>query len=407
MISGQEIGMTTMMSNKPVAQNDIDPFDEGVILDPYAMHARLRDAGPVSFLPKYNSYAVARYDGVKQVLNDWESFTSTAGAGLADIRRPDAWRQPGPLVEADPPIHSQIRSVTQKIISPKVVKGWQEDFRAGAVDLVDRLCARSEVDGAKDIAEAFVMEVFPKSLGLEAHPRNMVIVGDFNFNALGPKNRLFEKSANELESIRDWFEAAQDRSGVVPGSFGDQVYQAEDRGELAEGVARGLVRTILRGGMDTTISGLGTSLMHLAQRPGLWSDLRQDRSKLKTIFDESIRVESPIQSYYRTTTRPVEIDGVLLEADVKVQIFVGSANRDPRQWAEPDQFDPSRRMGGHLAFGGGIHVCIGQIIARMEAEALFNAMLDRIERIELTGEPAYRPVNTLRTLDSLPLKLSP
>lgn len=397
------------MSNDPtldtVPELDVDPFEVASILNPYPLHERLRANGPVSYLPKYDSYAVPGYDGVKQVLGDWETFTSTAGVGLSDIRLPGAWRQPGPLVEADPPQQKQIRSVTHKIISPKIVKGWQEDFRAGATDLVERLSERDEVNAAKDIAETFVMEVFPKSLGLKAHPRNMVIVGDFNFNALGPKNELFEKSAAELASISEWFEAAQDRSGVALGSFGDQVYQAEDEGLLPEEVARGLVRTMLRGGMDTTISGLGTSLMHLADRPELWAELRSDRTRLKTIFDESIRVESPIQSYYRTTTRPVEIEGVLLEEDKKVQVFIGSANRDPRQWDNPDDFDPGRKMGGHVAFGHGIHLCIGQMIARMEAESLLTAMLDRFERIERIGEARYRPLNTLRTLDDLPLRL--
>lgn len=386
---------------------DIDQFAIDNLLDPYPVHEVLREAGPVSFVPKYQSYAVARYDGVKQVLNDWESFTSTAGAGLADIRRPDNWRQPGPLVEADPPVHTQIRGVASKIISPKIIRGWQEDYRAGAVDLVDRLLARGDVNGAKDIAETFVMEVFPKSLGLETHHRNMVIVGDFNFNALGPKNELFEKSAAELAGISEWFEAMQDRAGVAPGSFGDQVYQAEDQGLLEKGVARGLVRTILRGGMDTTISGIGTSLMYLSQRPETWAKLRQDRSRLKMVFEEAIRLESPIQSYYRTTTRPVEIDGMMLEADRKVQIFIGAANRDPRKWTDPDSFDLHRPMAGHLAFGAGIHVCIGQLIARMEGETILGALLDRIERIEPTGEPVYRPLNTLRTLDELPLRLVP
>jgi cytochrome P450 len=386
---------------------DVDPFDIPTLLAPYALHEQLREAGPVTFIPKYDSYAVARYDGVKQVLTDWESFTSTAGAGLSDIRRPGAWRQPGPLVEADPPNHSSIRSVTQKIISPKIVKGWQEDYRAGAVDLVDRLCEMGTVNAARDIAQTFVMEVFPKSLGLVAHPTNMVIVGDFNFNALGPKNSLFEKSAAELAGISEWFEAAQDRAGVAPGSFGDQVYEAEDAGLLEKGVARGLVRTILRGGMDTTISGLGSSLMLLSQRPETWAMLRADRTRLKMVFEEAIRLESPIQSYYRTTTRPVEIDGVMLEAERKLQIFVGSANRDPRKWVNPDTFDLNRQMGGHLAFGWGIHLCIGQMIARIEAESLFNAMLDRIERIEPVGDPVYRPLNTLRTLNDLPLRLIP
>jgi 4-methoxybenzoate monooxygenase (O-demethylating) len=232
-----------------------------------------------------------------------------------------------------------------------------------------------------------------------------VIVGDFNFNALGPQNDLFKASAAKLAGIMDWFEAAQDRDLIAPDSFSAQVYEAEDAGLIEQGVARGLVRTMLRGGMDTTISGISSSLLMMAQRPEIWAGLRENRARLKMVFEETIRLETPIQSWFRTTTKPVMLGGIQLEAETKVQIFAGAANRDPRKWTDPDTFDLHRPMAGHLAFGGGIHVCIGQMIARMEAEAVLTALLDRVERIELTGDPVYRPLNTLRTLEELPLRL--
>jgi len=182
---------------------------------------------------------------------------------------------------------------------------------------------------------------------------------------------------------------------------------SEDAGELEEGVARGLVRTVLRGGMDTTISGIASMVKIMSERPEFWAKLRQDRSKLKLVFDEVIRLETPIQCWYRTTTRDLTLGGMKLEADKKIQVFAGSANRDPRRWERPDEFDIGRAAAGHLAFGQGIHICIGQLIARMEAESVLNAMLDRIERIEPTGVPTYRPLNTMRTLETLPLRLVP
>jgi 4-methoxybenzoate monooxygenase (O-demethylating) len=393
------------MTNTTIPTLDMDPFAPDVVIDPNPFHERLRETGAVSYIEQYDSYAVGRYDEVKRVLEDWESFTSTAGAGLSDIRKPGAWRQPGPLVEADPPSHTLIRSVVSKIISPKIIKSWQENYAAGAVDLVNRLCEQGEVCGARDVAEAFVIENFPKSLGLEAHRENMIIVGNFNFNALGPKNALFEKSAAELERISEWFNAVQGREGIAPGSFSEQVYDAADAGVIEADVARGLVRTMLRGGMDTTISGLASVMKIMAERPELWSRLRTDRSKLKLVFDEAIRLETPIQSWYRTTTRTVELGGYELAPETKIQVFAGAANRDPRRWERPEEYDLGRSAAGHLAFGGGIHLCIGQMIARMEAESLLNALLDRVVRIEFRGKEVYRPSNMLRTLDSLPLQL--
>lgn len=386
---------------------DVDQFDLDILLNPYPFHEVLREQAPVSYVEKYDTYVTGRYEEVKQVLNDWKNFTSIYGAGLADIRKPDNWRQPGPVVESDPPSHTNVRGVLTKIISPKVIRGWQEDFAAYAAVQADRVVARGEVNGAKDIAEDFVMTVFPASLGLESHPENMVIVGDFNFNALGPPNALFQESNRKLGGIMDWYEETQGRERIKPGSFSDQVYAAEDAGQVEKGVAKGMVRTMLRGGMDTTISGIGSSLLLMARNPEIWSGLRQNRARLKMVFEEAIRLESPIQSYFRTTKRPVQLGGIELAAETKVQIFIGSANRDPRKWANPDRYDIMRQMAGHLAFGAGIHVCIGQMIARMEAEAVLGALLDRVERIELTGEPVYRPLNTLRTLDELPLRLVP
>jgi cytochrome P450 len=386
---------------------DVDQFALDVLLDPYPFHEVLREHAPVSYVEKYNTYVTGRYDEVKAVLNDWENFTSTYGAGLADIRKPDNWRQPGPVVESDPPSHTNVRQVLTKIISPKVIRGWQEDFATYAAAQADRVVAHGEVNGAKDIAEDFVMTVFPASLGLESHPENMVIVGDFNFNALGPPNALFQESNRKLGGIMDWYEETQGRERIKPGSFSDQVYAAEDAGQVEKGVAKGMVRTMLRGGMDTTISGIGSSLLLMARHPEIWAGLRQNRARLKMVFEEAIRLESPIQSYFRTTKRPVELGGIELAAETKIQIFIGSANRDPRKWDNPDRYDIARAMAGHLAFGAGIHLCIGQMIARMEAEAVLGALLDRVERIELTGDPVYRPLNTLRTLDQLPLRLVP
>lgn len=396
---------TAVMQDVPVLE--ADPFSVDVLLNPYDFQETLREVGPVAFVEKYNSYAVGRYDGVKAVLNDPVTFISSAGAGLSDIRKPGAWRQPGPIVEADPPKHTKVRGVLTKIISPAVVKGWKTTFEAAAVDLAEHVVAKGEVDGAKDIAEHYVLTHFPPALGLHVHIDNLVTIGDYNFNALGPQNELFFAAEAKLNTISDWYKNAQTREGVIPGSFAEMLFDAEDAGELEEGVAGGLARTFLRGGMDTTVSGIGTALMYLSRDPALWEQLRADRSRLKLVFEEAIRLEAPIQSYYRTTTRAVDFDGYRLEPDTKVQVFIGAANRDPRKWSDPDRFDLKRSPPGHLAFGQGIHMCIGQMIARMEAESVLSALLDRVARIEPTGDPVYRPINTLRTLDALPLRLVP
>jgi 4-methoxybenzoate monooxygenase (O-demethylating) len=114
-----------------------------------------------------------------------------------------------------------------------------------------------------------------------------------------------------------------------------------------------------------------------------------------------------VQTFFRTTTRPVELGGVAIPADAKILLFLASANRDPRKWDEPDRFDIGRRAAGHVAFGAGIHLCVGQMLARLEAEMILTALASRAARIDIVGEPRRKLNNSLRQFASLPVELTP
>jgi cytochrome P450 len=120
-----------------------------------------------------------------------------------------------------------------------------------------------------------------------------------------------------------------------------------------------------------------------------------------------LRFEAPVQTFFRTTTRPVEVAGVQLGEGEKVLLFLAAANRDPRRWDRPDTFDVTRRAAGHMTFGTGIHGCVGQAVARLETEAILTALASRAASLELTGEPKWRLNNTLRGFDTLPLRVVP
>jgi cytochrome P450 len=190
-----------------------------------------------------------------------------------------------------------------------------------------------------------------------------------------------------------------------PGSGSARAHhQAEDEGKLHKGFAANLTRSFLRGGMDTTISGIGAALHALARDPDQWALLRSDPALARSAFDEAIRFEAPVQVMFRPTREGAELGGVALQPDTKIAAFIASANRDQDQWPDADRFDLRRQGAGqHLAFGQGAHVCIGQMIARLEAECLLGALARRVKRLALAGPPVLRPVNTLRTLDRLPL----
>jgi cytochrome P450 len=135
--------------------------------------------------------------------------------------------------------------------------------------------------------------------------------------------------------------------------------------------------------------------------------VRADPNLWRSAFDEVLRWDSPVQTFFRTTSRPVEVGGVTLGADEKVLLFLGSANRDPARWAEPDRFDAGRNTSGHVALGHGIHLCVGQMIARLEAEMLLQAFAKRVARFEIDGEPRRKLNNTLRAFERLPVKVVP
>jgi 4-methoxybenzoate monooxygenase (O-demethylating) len=135
--------------------------------------------------------------------------------------------------------------------------------------------------------------------------------------------------------------------------------------------------------------------------------LRRNAGLTRPAFDEVLRWESPIQTFFRTTTKPVDLGGTEIPRDAKILLFLASANRDPRRWDDSDRFDVTRRAAGHVAFGAGIHLCVGQMLARLEVEMITAALAARVESIEIVGEPRRKLSNSLRQFASLPIELKP
>ncbi len=223
------------------------------------------------------------------------------------------------------------------------------------------------------------------------------------FNAFGPRNHLLEAAMADAQAVQEWITASCSREALRPGGFGAQIWAAVDAGTIPEAWAPLLVRSLLSAGLDTTINGIAAAIYALASHPEQWSVLREDPSLSKLVFEETVRWESPVQTFFRTTTREVEVARVRIPAGEKVLLFLGAANRDPRRWTDPNRFDIRRNSSGHVGFGMGIHRCVGQTVARVEAEIVLTALAQRVERIELTSQPQRRPNNTLRAWSSLPV----
>ena len=386
---------------------DIDPFDETAIEDPYAFHDALRDAGPVVRIEKYDLWAMARHAEVSAALKDWETFCSGRGVGLSDFAKEEPWRPPSLLLEVDPPLHDRTRSVVARVVSPQALKALRPEWETKAERIVAKLVAKERFDAIKELAEVYPIDVFPDAVGLPKTGReNLLPYGALGFNAFGPRNRIYKESAAAAAHTLEWVAQSCKRSALAAEGFGAGIFKAVDRGEVNEPEAERLVRSFIAAGVDTTINGIGNMIAAFAQHPEQFAMLRERPELIRVAFEEVLRWDSTVQTFFRTTTRDVEIGEFTIPEGSKVLLFLAAANRDPRQWENPELFDITRRATGHVGFGVGIHGCIGQMIARMEAELVLTALVKQVSTLEPDGAARRRLNNTLRAWETFPVRVT-
>lgn len=387
---------------------DIDPFAIDFFEDPFPAQEKLREAGSVVYLDKWNVYGVARYVEVHAVLNDPLTFCSSRGVGLSDFKKEKPWRPPSLILEADPPAHTRTRTVLSKVLSPSIMKQVRDRFTAAAEAKIDELLQQKTFDAIADLAEAYPLSVFPDAMGLKQEGREHLLpYAGVVFNAFGPPNELRQTAIERSAPHQAWVAEQCQRNNLTPGGFGACVHAFSDTGEIRAEEAPLLVRSLLSAGLDTTVNGLGAAIYCLARFPGELARLRQDPSLARNAFEEAVRFESPVQTFFRTTTRDVELSGYRIAEGEKVLMFLGAANRDPRRWKDPDRYDITRKTSGHVGFGSGIHMCVGQLVARLEGEVVLAALARKAKAIEITGPVKRRYNNTLRGLESLPVTITP
>jgi cytochrome P450 len=225
------------------------------------------------------------------------------------------------------------------------------------------------------------------------------------FNAFGPPNKLRQDAIERSAPHQAYIAEQCQRENLAPGGFGACIHERVDAGDIMPAEAPLLVRSLLSAGLDTTVNGIGAAIYCLARFPDQWARLRNDPTLARNAFEEAVRFESPVQTFFRTTTRDVEIGGAAIGEGEKILMFLAAANRDPRRWENPDQYDVTRRTSGHVGYGSGVHMCVGQLVARLEGESVLTALAKRVGSIEITGPATRRFNNTLRGLESLPVSI--
>ncbi|WP_219843998.1 cytochrome P450 [Arthrobacter sp. MYb227] len=402
----------TTISRCPVNEGaipvlDDDPFSSEILENPLPFQERLLEAGPVAYLSKYNAYAIGRFDELSSALSNWQEFISGDGVSIRELEAPKG------LLQTDPPMHDAPREVLQEILSARVLRKLRDDCMARAIALLDahlngfEVGAQVEIDGVKDIAAVLPVNFFPDASGIdEAGKDKFVDFADHNFNTAGPYNDLVKAGECKASELAQWMVQKCQRDALKPEGFGADIWAAADRGDILPDHAPLLASSLIAAGVDTTIYGISGLLYGLATNPDQWEKLKENPGLARVAFDEALRWSSPVQAMFRKTTTDVNIGGTIIPANSRVMMSYPAANRDPRRWENPDKFDLNRDPSGHLAFGRGVHQCVGQHAARLQAACLLELLIERVQSIELVGPVEYHHNNALRGWAAVPLRFT-
>jgi cytochrome P450 len=372
--------------------------------DPYPVYRALRPLSPLE-IPGSGVWALLRFRQVYDALRDHETFSS---AGSAVRRQPDERAGFGlVLINDDPPRHTRFRRLVNRAFTPKRIEELEPWIESVAAGLLDEATA-DEVEFVRGYAVPLPVRVIAQLLGIPGAEHETfkrwsdAVVGTGGFV---PRE---ERQGQVMEMMAYFGKVVAEKRAAAAADLISALVEAEVEGErLREWEVLGFCMLLLIAGNETTTNLIGNMLNILARRPDLWERLRGDRSLIEPFIEETLRLESPVQGLTRTLRRDVEVAGRLLPEGATVLALYGAANRDPEEFPDPDEFRLDRNLSQHVAFGMGIHYCLGAPLARTEARVTLRLLLDRFAAIEPGSGEAVRQTGTPLVLgySSLPLRL--
>ena len=398
----------------------VDLFDPDFKANPYPTYARLRSEAPVHrvALPDGRGvWLVTRYEDVSAVLKD-ERFVKD----WRDAMTPEQLAQIPPIPEVmkplarnmldtDPPDHERLRSLVQKAFTPRLIERMRPRVQAIADDLLHAVQDRGEMDLIDDYAFPLPIIVIAELLGVPAEDRN--------------KFREWSNAAVSGDTTQEYMEKVllphmQAFTGYLRAMFEEKrknpkddlisgLVRAEEAGDmLSEDELLGMVFLLLVAGHETTVNLIGNGMLALLQHPDQLQKLREDPSLIKPAIEELLRYDGPVEtSTERFAREDIAIGGTVIPKGEMVMVVIASADHDPERFANPDELDLTRADNKHLAFGKGIHFCLGAPLARMEGQIAINTLLRRIPELRLADSPGsltWRPGMVLRGLKGLPVE---
>jgi cytochrome P450 len=371
-----------------------DPFSEQCRDDPYPVYAALRDQCPAYLNREQSFWALSREADVSAALRDWRTFSSAQGVSRG-----------GDLMDMDPPEHDRIRRPLARRLRPAAAERLEQLVRESAGELLEQ-ADTAELDMSRDFAQRLPALVMCRVLGISETEtpvaselaRELIWPGGGEGSATA---RMRARSAlAELFLARV---AGRSRRGHTEDLIGD-LAAALSGGAISRRDVPGLCLMFLVAGVEPTACLLTNIIHSLAASRVKRAEVRDGDGRVRpATISEFLRHDAPVQWVSRVTTRDVQIHSRVIPEGHRVMLLIGSANRDPRRYERPDEFDPDRGDGHGASFGYGVHACLGVALTRMQARAALEVVLDRLPTLALAGPARRSPSHVLRGFDRLPV----
>lgn len=411
---------------RTTASDEIDALLEGAAFytDPYPVFSRLREESPVHWHRAAGAWLVSRHADAELVFRNPRQFSSYGFQNkYMESLRPDL-RRAAPtlalrgrvptLITSDPPNHTRLRRLLQVVFTPKAIESLRPKVVAIVRELVDEAAEGPEIDFVSALAYPLPATMIAEIMGVPRTDRDVFKKASTDIvafmNRANPNRELTvefaEYADRSLAEFREYLleliahRKKCPRSDIISTFVHSNIGEDEPLDE--QEILWNLVLFLIAG-HETTTNLIANGLSLLLAHPKQLALLRANRALLSAAIEEALRFESPVQRARRVASEDVQLGGRLISAGEPVEVLIGSANRDETRWVSPEQFDVTRSAVPNLAFGKGVHFCIGASLARLEASVAIGVVLNRFGRLELAQgwEPNWLQLTNLRTLRNL------